>query len=340
MIPTRMMVLPGRRFIPGLAAAALCASIAPAAQTLAADGFRASHSAEPDGTVEVVGIAGSIEIDGWDRSEVDVAAPNDLGERVRLTGDGGKTVIHIRPDIGGEHEEKGEARVVIHVPAKSEVKVTLVSANLKVQGLQGETNLRTVSGNITGEVAGDLRANTATGYVHLAARGAKSTEVKTINGDVELKGGSGDVEVQTVSGNAKLDLATLTRGRFHTISGNLTAHLSLAADGDLDGESVSGSVRLDFSTAPSADFDVQTFSGSIDNCFGPKAEQTHYGPGSRLEFRNGKGQARVRIETKSGDVHLCTGAAHGEGAGATSHDSGAAVVSGRRPPGVGAISCV
>jgi hypothetical protein len=303
------------RLAPRLAAVLICASLAPASLTLAADEFHATHSADPDGTVEVIGIGGSIEIDGWDRSQVDVIAPGAdiMGDKVRISGDDGKTVIHIRADVGAGNGDKSETRLVIHVPSKSDLKVTLVSANLKVQGLKGDSNLRTVSGNISGEVGGDLRVNTATGSARLTARSAKSIEVKTINGDIELKGGSGDVEVQTVSGNAKVDVGTLTRARFRSISGNLSANLGLVPDGDLDGESVSGSLRFDFAAAPSADFDVQSFSGNIDNCFGPKAEQAHYGPGSRLEFRNGKGQGRVRVETKSGDVHLCTGATHGEG---------------------------
>jgi hypothetical protein len=293
-----------------LAAAAICTAIMPASFARAADQFHSSHDADPDGTVEVVGIGGSIEIDGWGRSQVDITGPGPdiMGDKVRISGDDGKTIIHIRPDVGGEHGEKSGPLLVIHVPSKSDVRVTLVTANLKVQGLQGDANLRTVSGNISGEVGGDLTANTATGSVHLTARTAKSTEVRTINGDIELKGGAGDVSVQTVSGNASIDLATVTRSRFRTISGNLSAVLALAPDGDLEGESVSGNLRFDFAAVPSADFDIQSFSGSIDNCFGPKAEPTHYGPGSRLEFRNGKGQGRVRVGTKSGDVHLCAGA--------------------------------
>jgi DUF4097 and DUF4098 domain-containing protein YvlB len=287
-------------------AAALCASIAPSSLVRAGNEFRQSRNADLEGTVEISDIAGSIELVGWSRPEVEVTgAADDLGERVTIDGDGDKTSIYVRPS--GHHSSE-DLKLTIHVPEKSEVKVTLVSADLKVQGLQGDVNLRTVSGNISGEVGGDLSVNTATGFIRLTARGAKSTELRTINGDVELKGGSGEVEIHTVSGNAKVDLATLTRARFHTISGNLTAHLSLAPDAELDGESVSGNMHIDFPAAPSADFDVQSFSGTIDNCFGPKTEKAHYGPGERLEFKSGQGQARVRIETKSGDVHLCTGA--------------------------------
>jgi hypothetical protein len=302
------MPIPTIRVLCFSIAAALCASIAPPSLVRAGNEFRQSRSADPEGTVEIFDIAGSIELTGWNRPEIEVTgAPDDIGDRVHISGGGDKTSIHVRPGVGASHAGE-ELQLVIHIPEKSEVKATLVSADLKVQGLKGDVNLRTVSGNISGEVGGDLSVNTATGSIHLTARGAKSTELRTINGDVELKGGSGEVEIQTVSGNAKVDLATLTRGRFHSISGNLTAHLSLAPDAELDGESVSGNLRFDFPAAPSADFDIQSFSGNIDNCFGPKTEKAHYGPGARLEFKNGQGQARVRIETKSGDVHLCTGA--------------------------------
>jgi hypothetical protein len=62
---------------------------------------------------------------------------------------------------------------------------------------------------------------------------------------------------------------------------------------------------LKFAAAPAAEFDVQSFSGDIRNCFGPKPMESRYGPGSRLEFKNGEGHAHVRVNTKSGDVRLC-----------------------------------
>jgi DUF4097 and DUF4098 domain-containing protein YvlB len=118
-------------------------------------------------------------------------------------------------------------------------------------------------------------------------------------------GGGGEVEFTSISGDLKAELGTVARARFKTVSGVLTAGFALAADGQVEGESVSGNLTLNFAGAPAADFDVQTLSGGISNCFGPKPQETRYGPGSRLEFKNGDGHARVHIETKSGDVHLC-----------------------------------
>ncbi len=85
---------------------------------------------------------------------------------------------------------------------------------------------------------------------------------------------------------------------------NVTA-TGLASSGQLDAESVSGDVGVHLGALPDADIDVQTFSGEIHNCFGPKVVEEQYGPGSRLSFRSGKGGGRIHVDTKSGDVTLC-----------------------------------
>ena len=178
---------------------------------------------------------------------------------------------------------------------------------MKLAGVQGNVTVQTVSGDVTGEAGGDLRVGTVNGSVRMTARAARRTEVKTINGDVHLTGGGGEVEITTVSGEVTADLAAITRGRFKSVSGTLSADLSLAPGGQLDGESVSGEVRFNFPSPPDAEFDIQSFSGDIEHCFGPAPEKSRYGPGSRLAFSNGTGAGRVHVDTKNGDVRICTG---------------------------------
>jgi DUF4097 and DUF4098 domain-containing protein YvlB len=165
--------------------------------------------------------------------------------------------------------------------------------------------LQTVSGDVSGEVGGDVHATTVSGGVDLATPAANVIEVKTVSGDIRVSGGGGDVEITTISGDAKINLASLKRGRFKSVSGDLTAGFVLATDGQIDGESVNGSLHFNFNSTPGADFDVQTISGDISNCFGQKPLESRYGPGSRLTFKNGDGKGRVHLETKSGDVYLC-----------------------------------
>lgn len=288
-----------------LGAAVLGASLAPWSPLHAQSGFKETQSADPQGSVEIVAITGgSIELDGWDRPEVEVTGPSQAdAERVRISrSGGGKTTVHVAPYGGGGEE----LRLVIHVPAGSSVMTDLVNANLKVGGLKGDAQLRLLNGSVRGDVEGDLQVNSVTGNVSMSTPAARRVEVKTISGDIQLRGGSGEADVSTVSGKVQTDWGTLTRARFKSISGEMSAKFSLAPDAQLEAESVSGTIRFTFASVPNAALDVESFSGDIDNCFGPKPTQTQYGPGSRLVFKSGDGSGRVRIATKSSDIHLCT----------------------------------
>jgi len=54
-----------------------------------------------------------------------------------------------------------------------------------------------------------------------------------------------------------------------------------------------------------AEFQIETFSGGIDNAFGQKSRKTSkYTPNRELEFTNGNGSAQVEIESFSADVIL------------------------------------
>jgi hypothetical protein len=275
-----------------------------ASPCLAGSDFKDELNADPQGSVEVDGIAGRIEIIGWDQPKIQATGSSDLADRVHIQNRGMRTLIDVRPRDGIKFGSD-DTRLTIRIPMKNSIAATWVSADIKVTNIMGDADLRTVSGNITGDVGGDLRVNTSTGDVKMTATGADSIEIRSISGDIQLSGGSAQLELTTVSGNAKVELATLKRGRVKSISGDLTGHFALAPEADLEGESVSGTVRLNFAAQPAASYMIETISGKIDNCFGPKVDKAQYGPGARLDFKSGAGKAHVRIETKSGDIHMC-----------------------------------
>ena len=74
----------------------------------------------------------------------------------------------------------------------------------------------------------------------------------------------------------------------------------------LEAESVSGSVNLRFGQPVNGEFDLETFSGGINNCFGPDAERkSKYAPGTEVSFTQGDGGARVSVDTLSGNITIC-----------------------------------
>jgi Putative adhesin len=272
----------------------------------AANPVHQSRAADAQGRVEIVNVAGTIEVVGWDKPEVDVdgSVGNDV-ERVDLSGEAGRTLVQVVLRSGSNWGASGEAHLTVRVPAKSPVVANLVSSDLKVSALQGELQVQTVSGDVRGEVGGDVHANAVSGDIQLTAHAAKSLEIKTVSGDITAAGGDGQSEFSTVSGNVKVQLGAQDRAKFKSVSGDVSATLRMGPSAQIEVESVSGDIGLQFAGPATADFDVRTVSGDIINCFGPKPVVATHGSGARLEFTNGAGGARVRISAKSGDVRLC-----------------------------------
>jgi hypothetical protein len=269
------------------------------------------QSADPRGQVEIVGVSGRVEVAGWERPEIAVSGTiGDRVERVDLSVDGDHATVHVvlrpRAIMGGD----GSVELLVHVPAMSLVRTSLVSADLETHDLQGEQQLRTVSGGIKAQLARGGSVNTVSGDLELGASSApgaanSTLDVETISGAVKLEGTVAELHVQTVSGDAQLKVGTLAAARLKTISGELKFSGGLGAGGHFDAESVSGDLTIDFAATPAADFDVESHTGDIDNCFGPKPQTPRYGPGSHLVFRDGDGGGRVRISTLSASIHLC-----------------------------------
>ena len=275
------------------------------------------QAVDPHGSIDLVTVSGDIELIGWDRPEIEVSGNTaDDVDRVEITSKDSMASIHV---VTRDHWHMGmgeSTHLIVHVPSQSAVSASLVSSDLHVHGLQGEVRIQTVSGDVSGEVGGDVHFNGVSGDVKLRAPAAKVIEVKTISGDIQLFAGGGaaplgEVSVTTVSGEAKVELPVLGHGHFKSVSGDMSVHLGMAENTQIEGESVSGTLHFDFAKLPDASIDVQTISGDIDNCFGPKPMESKWGAGSRLSFKSMDGNGHIRIQTKSGDIAFCARDKHG-----------------------------
>jgi hypothetical protein len=150
--------------------------------------------ADAKGAVEISNLAGSVEVSGWDRAEVEVTGKVEDGvERVDVHSSGSRTSVTVVLRPGPTHG--GDAHLSIHVPMASAVTATLVSSDFKLLGVRGEVKVQTVSGNISGDVGGDVHASTVSGSVQLIANDARRMEIKTISGDMRVSGGGGEVAI-------------------------------------------------------------------------------------------------------------------------------------------------
>jgi DUF4097 and DUF4098 domain-containing protein YvlB len=263
--------------------------------------------AQPRGVVDVANVSGTVEVSGWDRSEVSVRAELGSGvERVEVNSEGGHTGIKVILPHNSGHG--GDARVQVKIPKDSELNVSAVSADVTTNGVLGLQRLNTVSGNIAAEAGGaDVELKTVSGDVKVHGHGQPAhLRLSTVSGDVHLEHGAGDVEASTVNGTLIVSLDSAHSLRARTTSGNVHFAGKLTPGAELEATSVSGDIEVRASAEGGFSYEVSSFSGDISDCFNTSAERaSKYGPGSRLDGKRGEGSAHVRLKTMSGDVRLC-----------------------------------
>jgi DUF4097 and DUF4098 domain-containing protein YvlB len=263
--------------------------------------------ASPDGYVEIYNTSGSIEVTGWDRDEVQVKGTlGDSVEELIMERDGSEVLIRV--EVPNRHWGDIDADLMIMVPKNSSIDVTGVSADIEVEDVFGELQLESVSGDIEAAgVASDVEVASVSGDLEIKGDAKDSDyEAATVSGDVFIMGLSGRVDAESVSGDLDVVGGRYNDAHFETVNGDVTFASVLVDGGDLSAESVNGTVDLEFSEDISARIDIETFNGSIRNCFGPKPERTSkYSPGLELRFEVGDGDSNIEIETLNGSVSIC-----------------------------------
>lgn len=261
--------------------------------------------ADKDGLVIVENIAGSIRIEAWDKSEVRITGT--LGkdvEDLKVKAGGRKTLIEVVYPKHARNINEG-ADLVIMAPRGSSLEAECISAPITVEGFTGGIDASNISGEVL--IKGKCRrieAETISGDLTVDG-GAPEVSVQSISGRVRAGGDVSEVEAQSVSGDIELTFARFTKLSVESVSGNADVRGALDKGGHFDFDLHSGDLTLTLAGDVSADFRVETFSGDIENDFGGKVEKaSKYAPGKNLEFSTGGGEARVRINTFSGDASI------------------------------------
>ncbi|HET9393678.1 MAG TPA: DUF4097 family beta strand repeat-containing protein [Candidatus Rubrimentiphilum sp.] len=153
--------------------------------------------------VNVENVSGSIVIDGWNHSGVDVSAleyGSDQGalDRTHVSiGQNGSTVfVKTTYDSGGGFffgHNGAQVDYTIHVPATASISVSNVSGPTTLKGLDGNLDVSEISGALDaslGRVAGTRNIHMSAISGHMTVRIARNSDARvdasTISGDVNL----------------------------------------------------------------------------------------------------------------------------------------------------------
>ena len=278
-----------------------------AAMALAEQPVDVTRPVDPDATISIENLAGSLTVVGTDAAEVVITGTmGDDVEELEISGDAEELKIEVVIPDDDDWKGKGklEADLEVRVPRGASLEIETVSAAIEISGVRGEIEAESVSGAVT--VAGganEVEAVSVSGAVTVTG-GAGMVVAESVSGNVMLAGVSGDIEATTVSGKVRVEAGMVDDVELESVAGNVYFKGQLT-DGDLEIESHSGNVEAHLPAGLVADFSLESFSGSIDNGFGPPARRAdRWGPGVSVEFSTGSDGADVVIETFSGNIVL------------------------------------
>jgi DUF4097 and DUF4098 domain-containing protein YvlB len=285
----------------------LIAGLLPLAAQAGEDSIDRKIAASATGEVVISNVAGSIEVRGWDRNEVQVTGTlDDDAERLDLESSGGRVLVKVVLPRGKSHG--GGADLEVLVPKMSSVEVSAVSADVSSRGVLGVQRLKTLSGEITADITGDnSTVSSVSGDLTIRGGGKPAAlRISSVSGSVDLTNAAGRLELVTVSGDARVRMGEASDVRARTTSGTFDLAARLSNNGRIEVDAVSGDLTLRLEPRGSFSAEVESFSGDIHGCLAAKVEPiSKYGPGTRLTIRTPEAGAHVRAKTFSGDIDIC-----------------------------------
>ena len=263
-------------------------------------------AASASGEVQIVNVSGEVHVIGWDQAQVKLVADSHGGvDEIQFDRDDDVTRIRVR----GTHGDAPTSTLRVQIPKASTLVIRTVCGSQRIENVLGEQRLQSVSGEIHTSIGEeDLEAKTVSGEIKVVGSGkAGSIRATTLSGEMYMEKVDGEFELSSVSGDIELRAGVIEEMRINTTNGGARIQGTLAEDGRIEAEAINGSLDLKLAGKVSAQFDIESFNGSINNCFGPKARRAReYGPGIVLRFSEGEdADARVRLKTLNGEIDLC-----------------------------------
>jgi DUF4097 and DUF4098 domain-containing protein YvlB len=263
------------------------------------------HAVTASPSVRISGTFSELRIRGWNKDSVAITGtvPNDA----RF--DGGFLAPAAGPSPGAKFFLEGPAgapngKLELRVPAGARVWAKSGSATIDVDGVTGGLDLNIIGGSV--HVIGsphELTVESMDGEVTVEGTPAWA-RLKTASGDVTLNGGSEDAGLTTVGGAIRV-AGNFERLRVASVTGAVEFNGDLVRGGSLDVDTHSGAVDLRLPAKLSADIDVATMAGRIENGLTKRAAVPgREGRGEEIGFTTGNGGARIYVRSFKGNVRL------------------------------------
>jgi len=222
----------------------------------------------PDGRFSLDHVKGRIEIHGWSSNAVVI-----------------NTAIH------GKTSESVEA---VNINIDSNLEGASVHTDQPSRGTGFPWNWLWFNNNNVASVD----------YVIKVPQGARLSDIRSVNGHIEIDGISGDIAASTVNGETEIKDAARDL-KLSTVNGRIrAAMIRLGGGQSVSLAAVNGDVELAVPDDAAASFSVSTVNGSISSEFPSLQPKTEFPIGNKLDGSLGGGGATVTAKAVNGSVRI------------------------------------
>jgi DUF4097 and DUF4098 domain-containing protein YvlB len=256
-------------------------------------------------------IRGSVDIRSGADGVISVKA-----EKLTKTGDSENTVIEMTQESDGSVKVKTrftdywlgwlfgsnpcEVNYTVTAPRSCGLTVNGVSADVTVQGFEGDASFKTVSGDmVVRALNGSLNFDSVSGDMQVADL-AGNMRFNTVSGDINGERLAGSVRLNTVSGDIDFEESNLPSVSVSTVSGEVAMETGLG-EGPYSFKSVSGDLTLKVPADAHLTADLQTLSGDLSVKLPVTSTTIHNG---RQSVEAQGGGVRVSLNSVSGDMKI------------------------------------
>lgn len=258
-----------------------------------------ARTLRPGAPVKMFIPSGTVRLIGWDKSTIEIRGRLASAAQISLTGtDSGGMKLVIDEPVGRPAAQA--SRLLIRMPRGSQLSLKTVDAIVESTDIGGW--FYTVSGalRIDGSMS-TVDAEAMSGDISLAAT-TPWARARTGAGHLLVRGAPEDVDASTIGGTLDVATATILRGRFTSVTGDIRYASAFSPRSLFEFSDHSGTVEFLLPRTVSARFELSSVEGDIDNEF---MQLRPAAAGMRsLSLRLGAGDANVVVRTFRGAVRL------------------------------------
>lgn len=259
---------------------------------------------DANGTLYIYNTRGQLEIEGWDKPQIQVQGQlDDAAKKLLFKRKDHKALIKVILDRGQNVGHGSQLKIL--VPHQTQIHFKGINTDYSFSKLNAKLSGHTINGDLlVNKVHGGIMLSSVSGKIKVVESSGEAL-IESVSGKLSFSGDFDKVSLKSMNGNIKANIDDIEYLQVENVSGNTAIDGELQNSATVKLSSVSGNIRYVAKGQFSGECEVASqFGGAIHNFLTkdkPWKEQLQQ---RKLKFVSGDGTGKLLMNTVSGSVSL------------------------------------